>query len=212
MNDVKLLHIKCYFFPIFQQSGGIEKYFKKFGPQEKVEMTPLDLFCDSTSRHVDFTQDTHTGSTWPSCAIKITPFVARQYTAQHGTIFNTPTTRVSPSPVGILHLSPTVGRFPHKGRLARQLHSFSSHPHTQVVTIGGKLGIRNADPGAAYVGICCCKIMAVIILFHSISIFAVIDIQIGIFSHTPISDNFAPTNSRNSFLLEQYRIHLLAHV
>ena len=38
MNNVKLLHYKVLFFPIFQKSSGIEK---KFGPQEKVEMTPL---------------------------------------------------------------------------------------------------------------------------------------------------------------------------
>ena len=40
MNDVKLLHIKCCFFPIFQYSGGI-KNEKIFGPREKVEITPL---------------------------------------------------------------------------------------------------------------------------------------------------------------------------
>ena len=44
MNSVKLLHIKCCFFPIFQYSGGIEKYKKNFGPQEKVEMTPLPRY------------------------------------------------------------------------------------------------------------------------------------------------------------------------
>ena len=43
MNNVKLLHIKCCFFPIFLLSGGIEKYKKNLAPpQEKVEMTLLD--------------------------------------------------------------------------------------------------------------------------------------------------------------------------
>ena len=35
MNNVKLLHIKCCFFPNFQLSGGIKKLIKKFGPPRK---------------------------------------------------------------------------------------------------------------------------------------------------------------------------------
>ena len=35
MNDVKLLHIKCCFFPIFQWSGGIKKSKIFFAPPKK---------------------------------------------------------------------------------------------------------------------------------------------------------------------------------
>ena len=35
MNDVKLLHIKCGFFPIFQWSGGIKKSKKFLSPPRK---------------------------------------------------------------------------------------------------------------------------------------------------------------------------------
>ena len=41
MNNVKLLHIKCCFFQ-FCNSPVALKNFKKVGPQEKVEMTPLN--------------------------------------------------------------------------------------------------------------------------------------------------------------------------
>ena len=39
MNNVKLLHIKCCFFQFSNSPVAMKK--KKFGPQEKVEMTPL---------------------------------------------------------------------------------------------------------------------------------------------------------------------------
>ena len=35
MNNVKLLHIKCCFFPNFQLSGGIEKLKKNLAPPKK---------------------------------------------------------------------------------------------------------------------------------------------------------------------------------
>ena len=40
MNSVKLLNIKCCFFQFFNSPVAL-KNLKKFGPQEKVEMTPL---------------------------------------------------------------------------------------------------------------------------------------------------------------------------
>ena len=40
MNNVKLLHIKCCFFQIFNSTVAL-KNLKKCWPQEKVEMTPL---------------------------------------------------------------------------------------------------------------------------------------------------------------------------
>ena len=43
MNNVKLLlHIKCCFFQFFNSPVAL-KNIKKIAPQEKVEMTPLDL-------------------------------------------------------------------------------------------------------------------------------------------------------------------------
>ena len=40
MNNVKLLHMKCCFFQFFNNPVALQN-LKKFGPQEKVEMTPL---------------------------------------------------------------------------------------------------------------------------------------------------------------------------
>ena len=41
MNNVKLLHIKYYFFQIFNSSVALKNNKKNLAPQEKVEMTPL---------------------------------------------------------------------------------------------------------------------------------------------------------------------------
>ena len=38
MNNVKLLHIKCFFFQIFQKSSGIEKYKKNLVPSPKKKL------------------------------------------------------------------------------------------------------------------------------------------------------------------------------
>ena len=43
MNNIKLLHIKCCFFLIFQKTSAIEKK-NNLAPQEKVEITPLQGF------------------------------------------------------------------------------------------------------------------------------------------------------------------------
>ena len=48
MNSVKLLHIQCCFFQ-FLNSPVALKYKKKFGPQEKVEMTPLFIVQDAVA-------------------------------------------------------------------------------------------------------------------------------------------------------------------
>ena len=45
MNNVKLLYIKCCFFQFFNSQVAL-KNKKFFGPQEKVEMTPLDFGLD----------------------------------------------------------------------------------------------------------------------------------------------------------------------
>ena len=42
MNNVKLLHTQCCFFQCFNSPVAL-KILKKFAPQEKVEMTPLQL-------------------------------------------------------------------------------------------------------------------------------------------------------------------------
>ena len=42
MNNVKLLHIKCCFFQFFNSPVAL-KNKKNVGPQEKVEMTPLNM-------------------------------------------------------------------------------------------------------------------------------------------------------------------------
>ena len=42
MNDVKLLHIKCCFFQFFNSLVALKNKII-FGPQEKVELTPLFL-------------------------------------------------------------------------------------------------------------------------------------------------------------------------